>query len=317
MLVIKSLKLIFFLALHLTLAIHLQLALPETGMGKHQQEQLKLFAQPSVPAPPANLRHTNNTASSIAWTWNPSTGATSYNIYIQCQDGETPCYSNEWRFQTTIVNTTYTQTQYFQYLFGLTNLEANTRYGIAVSACNVSGCSGASIATAVCSMPTPNGILCSNITKTSLRATAQTFFPKISNLSSGLYFRETSNSWNSGYIQTPNWDLSQLIPGTVYTFFVKARNQEGDETPEFGPKTCTTLALNIPYSLRTKHPDGSILKLALISVADALLLNNGTIKTRMANGFDYAAYLVATSSPEASPVRVMTPMGIKAWRKAP
>ena len=58
-----------------------------------------------------------------------------------------------------------------------------------------------------------------------------------------------------------------------------------------------------------------IIKLRLISVANALLAKNGAVKVaRFAGDIQTAADLVATSSPDASPVRIMTPVGIRAWR---
>jgi len=272
-----------------------------------------------VPDPPANLHHTGNTVDTISWAWDASTEADYYNVYSEIWNfwGATDSFM----LKAPTTNLTATQNEYF-YTYTVNKwlpLWANTQYEFAVSACSdVSGCSGLSTATAVTSMPTPTDITCSDIAKTSMTLTAEGSFPHYDWWDSGFRFRESTTGMVRDFYYYYGWDLTNLSPNTSYTFYVKARNQEGDETPEFGPTICTTDPIPVsPYSLRAKHPDGSILKLALISVADALLLNKGTVKTRMPNGISYGAYLVETTDPNASPVRVMTPMGIKAWRKAP
>ncbi len=66
--------------------------------------------------------------------------------------------------------------------------------------------------------------------------------------------------------------------------------------------------------VKIKHPLG-ILKLRLISFANAKLALKGILKVARFNGDTNAsADLVETNDPNASPVRVKTPFGIKAWR---
>ncbi|MDD5750086.1 MAG: hypothetical protein PHU56_00315 [Candidatus Pacebacteria bacterium] len=65
---------------------------------------------------------------------------------------------------------------------------------------------------------------------------------------------------------------------------------------------------------KAQAPTGTI-KLALISVSDALTKLKGMVKTYLGNGIFAAADLVETTDPSASPVRVMTPYGIKSWRR--
>ncbi|MDO8524576.1 MAG: fibronectin type III domain-containing protein [bacterium] len=266
-----------------------------------------------VPNSPANLHHTANTSNTIDWTWDASTGATYYNIYV---------WDNSWNWylRTNTTATTYHQTDNYSGI-----LSPNTMYRLAVMACNTSGCSGMSMADAATSIEPPIGIDCDNITSDSMRVRTSPieFFSELpsgyfSNLtlgSSGIILREAGGATQDS--QSSIWNLWGLIPETTYNFYAKARNQEGDITTEFGPKVCSTLPPDIIFSLRTYGPSGSILKLALIRYWEAISLGRGTIKTRMANGADAAAYLVATSSPNASPVRVMTPTGIKAWRLGP
>lgn len=83
--------------------------------------------------------------------------------------------------------------------------------------------------------------------------------------------------------------------------------------------TVTPVAPPLPPALgyvKVKGPGTmGIIKLRLISVANALLAKNGAVKVaRFAGDIQTAADLVATSSPDASPVRIMTPVGIRAWR---
>jgi len=59
-----------------------------------------------------------------------------------------------------------------------------------------------------------------------------------------------------------------------------------------------------------------IIKLNLISASDAISEGNGVVKiAKTAGDTNTAADLVATNDPDASPVRVMTPYGIRSWRK--
>ena len=83
-----------------------------------------------------------------------------------------------------------------------------------------------------------------------------------------------------------------------------------------GTKDCAALPAAIGY-VNIKHPLG-ILKLRLISFANALSALKGIIKVaRFAGDTNAAADLVEPTDPNASPVRVMTPYGVKAWRREP
>ncbi|MFH0932256.1 MAG: hypothetical protein V1819_01840, partial [bacterium] len=67
--------------------------------------------------------------------------------------------------------------------------------------------------------------------------------------------------------------------------------------------------------VKIKHPLG-ILSLRLISFSDALSFLKGIFKvSRFGGDTNASADLVETNDPDASPVRVKTPYGIKAWRK--
>ncbi|MCD4684246.1 MAG: hypothetical protein K8R86_13255 [Bacteroidales bacterium] len=57
------------------------------------------------------------------------------------------------------------------------------------------------------------------------------------------------------------------------------------------------------------------LNLPVISEADAIGLGNGVVKIALGNGLNGAAWLVSTTDPDASEVRIQTPYGTKAWKK--
>jgi len=81
-----------------------------------------------------------------------------------------------------------------------------------------------------------------------------------------------------------------------------------------GTKDCTTLP-SVGH-IRIQGPSGMI-KLNLISASD-VPENMGVVKVaRTAGDKNTAADLVATNDPDASPIRIMTPYGIRSWRKLP
>ncbi|NQU99115.1 MAG: hypothetical protein HQ538_00090 [Parcubacteria group bacterium] len=61
-----------------------------------------------------------------------------------------------------------------------------------------------------------------------------------------------------------------------------------------------------------------MIKLNLISASDAISAGNGVVKVaRFSGDKNSAADLVLTTDTDASPVRIMTPYGIRSWRKLP
>lgn len=291
-----------------------------------------------IPPPPAptHLYHTGNTVNTISWAWDASLGATSYNVYL----GGYYFASTTMRYFSFTSGLSFIQNQYYGAYnplgdnYNLVPLLANYMHNFAVSACNVGGCSGLSISSAATSIEEPLrmeegwGYKTSPTTMTSTKVCAfyvwnnggTNIVQSLSGLTagvSGVKFREVTTGRIRDYNQSDCWNMTGLSPLTSYSFYAKARNQQGDETAEYGPETRVTLGPTIIGSLRTYGPSGSILKLALIAISDALLINKGTVKNRIASGADLAAFLVETTNANASPVRIMTPMGIKAWRKAP
>ncbi|MCD4735901.1 MAG: hypothetical protein K8R53_07635 [Bacteroidales bacterium] len=66
--------------------------------------------------------------------------------------------------------------------------------------------------------------------------------------------------------------------------------------------------------LNVESPDGP-LNLPVVTEQKAINTGNGVVKIALDNGLVGAADLVSTSDPEASPVRIQTPYGTRAWRK--
>lgn len=66
-------------------------------------------------------------------------------------------------------------------------------------------------------------------------------------------------------------------------------------------------------SLRMEGPNG-ILELAVVTEQEAMNAGHGVVKVALENGVVGAAFLGLTSDPDASPVRVQTPYGTRAWK---
>ncbi len=112
-----------------------------------------------------------------------------------------------------------------------TSLASNTGFsGYYVKAYNSYGNSVASSGNAVAYTlaPTPTSLISTLSSDNILLSVTE--FANDDSSSSGYYFENTTNSTNSGWIQTPSWTSSSLACGTPYGYSVKYRNQEGTET---------------------------------------------------------------------------------------
>ncbi len=67
--------------------------------------------------------------------------------------------------------------------------------------------------------------------------------------------------------------------------------------------------------VQVKGPDGDILFLRVVQPGDPNA-SDSTLRIALPGGVVGAAYLVDTTDVMASPVRVMTPHGIRSWRAA-
>ncbi|MDD5433588.1 MAG: hypothetical protein PHE77_02960 [Candidatus Pacebacteria bacterium] len=114
--------------------------------------------------------------------------------------------------------------------------------------------------------------------------------------------------------QTRNW-LADLVVGKIFYPAGPYDYRPGPDSGQWNCVTCSTAGLTAVGNIRVQAPTG-IIKLKLISISDALSLLRGMIKVQLPSG-EAAAELVDVADPDASPVRVQTPTGIKAWRIAP
>jgi len=106
-----------------------------------------------------------------------------------------------------------------------------------------------------------------------------------------------------------------LIANTLYSRRVRAINTYGNTNSNLDSATTLTGDPIPTGHIRIQGPSG-IIQLAVISATDAIGLGRGVVKIAMTAGdTSSAAWLVETTDLEASPVRIMTPYGIKAWRE--
>ena len=111
-----------------------------------------------------------------------------------------------------------------------TGLSENTQYsGRYVRAYNGNGNSSASsTASAYTLADTPTNL--TGVSGSNSMTLSVDSFPNASSDSSGYYFANTTNSTNSGWIQTNSWENTGLSCGTSYNYTVKYRNGGGTET---------------------------------------------------------------------------------------
>ena len=76
----------------------------------------------------------------------------------------------------------------------------------------------------------PTGISKSALAVDSITLTAGGTFTNLTSSNSGLYFENTTNATNSGWLQVNSWNSGSLSANTQYGFRVKARNGDSVET---------------------------------------------------------------------------------------
>lgn len=182
------------------------------------------------PTPPSDFGHSANTTSSITWSWtDSSTSDTSNRVHdaghsIVCTtagDGNT-------------VDATVECAE--------GGLSANTQYTRHANVLDAHGNSDSASASAFTSIQTPTGVSSSALTPTSITVTASGTISNIGVGQSALWFEETVTNTNSGWITTNSWQKTGLNPNSTYTFRVKARNGDGDETAFTATTDLPTLA---------------------------------------------------------------------------
>jgi len=170
------------------------------------------------------ITHSANTENSITWSWQSVSGADNYRIFDTSNNNKSGDLSSgtlSWQETSLSPNTQY------------------SRYGQAVNSC---GARNSFTASAYTSIETPSGISFDEVTKNSITVSASGTISNLTSGSSGLYFSESVTSSDSGWLQSNSWQKTSLSPNTQYSFSVKARNGDGDETSVVGPVTKYTLA---------------------------------------------------------------------------
>jgi len=144
-----------------------------------------------------------------------------------------------------------------------TGLTANTQYWYRVCAYKT-GLSNTGYATAspkYTLIETPSGISFNTVTINSIALSGSGTISNLTSGTSGIYFRETATSTNSGWVQTNSWTMSSLNPNTQYTFYTKTRNGNSVENAEVGPSSKYTLpvapAATCNKTTSTWYPNGS------------------------------------------------------------
>ena len=169
---------------------------------------------------PQNLSHSTQTTSGITWTWQSGGAQAAYNAFTN-----TPSDSSGWGSFLTWAQTT---------------LSTNTAYQAFVKARNADGDETATINTTVYTAIEDPTQTFGTVTATSIEAT--TTVSNIGSGSSAVFFENTTASTNSGYIATSTWNNTGLTPNTQYTYQVKARNGDADETSFSATASQYTLA---------------------------------------------------------------------------
>ncbi|MFW6107315.1 MAG: fibronectin type III domain-containing protein [bacterium] len=165
------------------------------------------------PAAPTAFAHLANTTDSITWTWTDNssdeTGFRVEDVGLTVGPDVTTCTED--------------------------GLDPNTPYTRYVVAYNAYGDSDPSNDhTAYTSIQTPTGVSFAAISNTSIELAATGTLSNLTSASSGAYFTETGGHTTgiAEWVQVATDTATGLTPNTQYTFHVKARNGDGDQTPE-------------------------------------------------------------------------------------
>jgi hypothetical protein len=181
---------------------------------------------------PSGITEGANTTSSITVT---ATGT-----FPNLTDGSSGLYFEN---TTSSADSTWIQTNSWTN----SSLSANTAYAYRVKARNgdddATAYSGSTTIYSAQNAPTATNIDSKTATTVTMSATGT--FPNLAVGNSGLYFENTTASTDSGWLQVNTYTESSLTPNTQYTYTVKARNGDSDETAATDALNVYTLA-NVP-----------------------------------------------------------------------
>lgn len=147
----------------------------------------------------------------------------------------------------------------------VTGLSANTQYTFKVKAKNGDSVetSFSGTASKYTLIEQPTGANWNTITQTSINLSATGTLSNLTTALSGIYFRESVTSTNTGWIQSNVWNKPSLSVNTQYHFYVTVRNADSTANTELGPYDKYTLA-NTPGTPTTSAVSVSSLN-AIIS----------------------------------------------------
>jgi len=172
---------------------------------------------------PINVSHSDNSTSTITWTWETGGAQKDYNATSTDNDDSSGWTLNTfWQQIISAINYLY------HIIVGARNDDLDQTPTASGSAYSGQG--------------NVESISFSNVTSTSITATAQGSFANLNQDSSGIYFENITNSATPGWLQTNSWTNSSLSANTQYTYRAKACNGNSDETSWSSEFTKYTLA---------------------------------------------------------------------------
>lgn len=198
------------------------------------------YTSANIPISPS---HSTNTTDSITWTWLSGGAQKDYYAWTT-----SPADNSGW-----ITGASWAQS----------SLTANSTYTFYIKARNenLDETSSAN-SSAYTSQNTPTDISFDSIATDSITLSAVGTFNNLTSGSAGLYFLNTTNSATPDWVQTNSWTNSSLSPNVQYTYQVKARNGDSDETSYCTATSTYTLA-NVPSTPTFSNVSTSTLKVIL------------------------------------------------------
>ncbi|MFH1958039.1 MAG: FG-GAP-like repeat-containing protein [bacterium] len=173
-----------------------------------------LGATSTLANPPVDANHSSNTATSINWQWKSGGAEKEF------------CASTSTTFSP---NSGWTNATYWYQ----TNLSTNTGYTCYVKARNYNGIETSTIsAIAYTSIEMPDSLAWLTVNAASIAMEALSSFSNLGDSSSAVLFEwvDGVDASSSSWISWSSYTAPGLLGNTSYTYKIKARNGDGDET---------------------------------------------------------------------------------------
>lgn len=175
--------------------------------------------------PPLSPSHSSNTQAGITWTWNTNSNPSGTEFYASDSTG-----NSGWQADATSWNASSSHI-------------ANTQYTVSVKSRNGDGDETSTLtANAYTSIENVTGATWGTIGTNSIQLSGTGTLSNLSSGSSGISFRESVSSTNSGWSTTNSWAKDSLNPNTKYYFYITTRNGDGEANTEQGSYDKYTLA---------------------------------------------------------------------------